>query len=95
MDLESDHPGFNDLKYRARRGYLAGLAQNHTWDKPIAKIDYTPEETKTWTTVWDQMEPLWEKYACQEYKVRSQKTVIHIDVTVVSHSAFTSIRSLS
>jgi phenylalanine-4-hydroxylase len=69
VDLESDHPGFNDLKYRERRGHLATLAQNHTWNKPISRIDYTPEEIETWTAVWDQMEPLWSKYACQEYKV--------------------------
>ena len=70
VDLESDHPGFNDQTYRARRGQLAKMAQNHSCDQPIPRIEYTPEEIATWGAVWDQMEDLWEKYACQEYKVR-------------------------
>lgn len=69
VDLESDHPGFKDEAYRARRGKLAKMAQDHSCMEPIPFINYTPEETATWTAVWDQMEPLWEKYACEEYKV--------------------------
>lgn len=69
VDLESDHPGFNDKAYRARRGQLAKMAQQHSCKKPIPYIDYTPKEIATWGAVWDQMEPLWDKYACQEYKV--------------------------
>jgi phenylalanine-4-hydroxylase len=68
VDLESDHPGFNDAVYRERRGNLAKMAQEHTCTRPIPFINYTPEETATWSAVWDQMEPLWEKYACEEYK---------------------------
>jgi phenylalanine-4-hydroxylase len=67
-DLESDHPGFNDPVYRARRANLTELAQNHRWDRPIPKLDYTEEEIATWAAVWDKMEGLWDKYACSEYK---------------------------
>lgn len=70
VDLESDHPGFNDKEYRARRGELARNAIQHRWDQPIPKIDYTKEEIETWSTVWDRMEPLWKDYACKEYLVR-------------------------
>jgi Biopterin-dependent aromatic amino acid hydroxylase len=70
VDLESDHPGFNDEAYRARRGELARNAIQHRWDQPIPRIEYTKEETETWSAVWDRMEPLWKQYACKEYLVR-------------------------
>jgi phenylalanine-4-hydroxylase len=66
-DLEADHPGFWDKDYRSRRGDLAEVAINHVWDKPIPKVYYTEKEINTWTSVWDTMEDLWEKYACKEY----------------------------
>jgi len=66
-DLESDHPGFHDPVYRQRRAALAKAAQEYSWDQPIPRIHYTDEEISVWTAVWDQMEPLWQKYACSEY----------------------------
>ena len=67
VDLESDHPGFNDETYRARRAELAENAINHRWDQPIPRIEYTNNEIETWSAVWDKMEALWEDYACKEY----------------------------
>lgn len=67
IDLEADHPGFHDQTYRERRQELATFAVNHRWDKPIAEIEYTENEIKCWTAVWDRMENLWDKYACKEY----------------------------
>jgi phenylalanine-4-hydroxylase len=67
VDLESDHPGFKDMHYRARRAELTQSAINHRWNKPIQRIHYTPEETSVWTAVWDKMDDLWGKYACKEY----------------------------
>lgn len=69
VDLESDHPGFNDKEYRNRRAKLAESAQNHRWHKPIEKIDYDEKEIAVWTAVWDKMEGLWEAYACEEFLV--------------------------
>lgn len=66
-DLQSDHPGFNDIVYRERRANLTQSAKNHRWDKSIESIDYTPDEVATWAAVWDRMESLWEQYACKEY----------------------------
>jgi phenylalanine-4-hydroxylase len=67
IDLQSDHPGFSDMTYRTRRAALTESALRHRWDMPIQTIDYTPEETAVWTTVWDKMEGLWVDYACKEY----------------------------
>jgi phenylalanine-4-hydroxylase len=77
IDLEADHPGFRDMTYRARRAALAEAAKNHRWDRPIERIDYTPEETNVWRTVWDKMTPLWEQFACKEYKYAMQQMKDH------------------
>lgn len=67
VDLESDHPGFQDVEYRQRRAALTESAIQHRWNKPIQGIDYTEDEISVWTTVWNRMEDLWEQYACKEY----------------------------
>ena len=47
---------------------MTRLAKEHSYDKPISFIDYSPEEIDTWGQVWDKMEGLWDVYACKEYK---------------------------
>lgn len=70
IDLQADHPGFNDEEYRGRRAKLAELAVRHrTLNESIPRTEYTEDEVETWGLVWDTMEGLWDKYACKEYKV--------------------------
>jgi len=66
-DLESDHPGFNDEVYRARRGELARIAREYSSGSPIPYIEYTPDEIATWGAVYDRLGELQEKYACKAY----------------------------
>ena len=68
IDLQSNHPGFHDPTYRTRREELASISKQYKWNQPIPTIQYTSEETSTWTSVWDSMMPLIEKYACKEYQ---------------------------
>ena len=68
--------GFSDSTYRSRRAELARFAEEHVWDKEIGTTEYTKNETKTWTAVWDRMEDLWEQYACKEYLV--SLCVVHV-----------------
>ena len=67
-DLQADHPGFHDPIYRQRREELATFAMNHKWNTQIAEIEYTENEIQCWKAVWDRMEPLWDQYACKEYR---------------------------
>jgi len=66
-ELESDHPGFHDPAYRKRRAELAQVAKEYRTGDRIPRVNYTKEETATWTQVWDHLMPLVEKHACSEH----------------------------
>lgn len=70
-DLEADHPGFNDSAYRERREKLVNIVRHH-YDKSnndhIPNFEYNEKEISCWNSIWVHLEPLWNKYACKEYK---------------------------
>lgn len=66
-ELESDHPGFHDEVYRARRTYLAEIAHSYQYGDKIPHVQYTESETATWGQVYEHLNDLHKKYACQEY----------------------------
>ncbi|KAF5278129.1 hypothetical protein FQR65_LT03645 [Abscondita terminalis] len=66
-ELDADHPGFKDPVYRKRREQFSQIAKNYRCGQPIPKIQYTPEEIKTWGTVFCELHKLYVKHACKEY----------------------------
>lgn len=67
VELEADHPGFHDAQYRQRRNYIAQLAINHPKGAPPPRVEYTPQEVRTWTAVYNSLLQLYPTYACPEY----------------------------
>ena len=66
-ELDSDHPGFKDPKYRERRAQIDVLARGFTHGQTIPLVEYSPEELKTWTKVFLNLRDLHRLYACSEY----------------------------
>jgi len=67
-ELASDHPGFQDEEYRARRKQFADIAHNYRTGQPIPRVEYTPEENQTWKDIFEKLLTLYPKHACREHQ---------------------------
>ena len=67
-DLESDHPGFHDPQYRARRAMFDRVARAYRHGDAIPVVEYTPDEVRTWDKVFRRLRTLHRRYACSEYR---------------------------
>ncbi|XP_058122940.1 tryptophan 5-hydroxylase 1 [Anopheles ziemanni] len=66
-ELDADHPGFKDPVYRKRREQFSAIATSYKHGNPIPRVQYTPEEIKTWGTVFRELHKLYIKHAVPEY----------------------------
>lgn len=66
-ELDSDHPGFTDPVYRARRKYFADIAYNYKHGEPLPHVEYSDEEITTWAKVFNQLATLYPTHACKEH----------------------------
>lgn len=67
VELEADHPGFNDPEYRRRRDEIATIAIEHQRDDPPPQVTYTTSERATWKAAFEKLVDLYEEHACEEY----------------------------
>lgn len=65
--LSSDHPGFNDPVYKKRRDEIEKISSSFEFGGQMPDIEYTEEETKVWSFMWDSLIPLHKKHACREF----------------------------
>lgn len=64
----TDHPGFNDPKYKERRSFITNVALKYNmFDKEIPRIEYTEEEVSVWKYCYPQLKSLYKDGACKEY----------------------------
>lgn len=66
-ELEIDHPGASDSKYRKRRDYIAGLSKKFRETGVITDVDYTEEEQSIWRHVAGRLEEAHERRANKFY----------------------------
>ncbi|XP_070537724.1 phenylalanine-4-hydroxylase-like [Ptychodera flava] len=66
-ELDSDHPGFTDPEYRARRKEFADIAFHYKHGQPLPHVVYTEAEIKTWGSIFKKLTTLYPTHACREY----------------------------
>jgi phenylalanine-4-hydroxylase len=67
VELSSEHPGFADPEYRARRDAIASLSIGHAVGNPIPVVDYTDVEHDVWRTVSRELAVKQRKYAARAF----------------------------
>ncbi|HEX6569223.1 MAG TPA: phenylalanine 4-monooxygenase [Acidimicrobiales bacterium] len=67
FELPTDHPGFSDAAYRARRAAIAEVGRAYRRGTPIPDVEYTPDEDEVWRIVSHELARKHERLACRAY----------------------------
>jgi phenylalanine-4-hydroxylase len=67
VELDADHPGFNDPDYRRRRDEIALMAPPLGSQRPPRRVLYTDLECETWSTVYSKLTALYPTHACGDF----------------------------
>jgi 4-hydroxyphenylpyruvate dioxygenase len=76
FELPTDHPGFSDPAYRARRSHIASIGAAHRPGDPIPDVDYTKEEDEVWRIVSRQLARQHVAHACSPYLRAADRLVL-------------------
>jgi phenylalanine-4-hydroxylase len=68
LELPTDHPGFSDPDYVARRNHIAELSTTTAFGSRPPVVDYTPTENGVWSSVNAALSALHRDYAVAEYR---------------------------
>ncbi|KAI9027979.1 Biopterin-dependent aromatic amino acid hydroxylase-domain-containing protein [Hyaloraphidium curvatum] len=68
VELDADHPGFKDERYRERRIEIARKAKEYRHGQPLPRAEYTPEEVGAWGVVYDKLQDMHRRFACKEFR---------------------------
>jgi phenylalanine-4-hydroxylase len=77
--LPSDHPGFHDPDYRARRAAIAAVGASYRPGEPIPDVTYTAAEDEVWRVVSRELARKHERYACEEYRQAAARLTLPTD----------------
>jgi len=65
-ELSTDHPGFSDPEYRARRAEIARIAETYRRGEPIPHAPYSEREHDVWRVVTAELAVKHQQYATAE-----------------------------
>jgi phenylalanine-4-hydroxylase len=72
VELDPDHPGFQDSSYRLRRDSIASLAFAHGPGNEPPRVAYSPAEHAVWSQVLARLETLHARWAASAYRAAAR-----------------------